>query len=83
MIDELRRKEAHSAELTEKDVFKGVRYLLLKGQESIENDYKAKYRLHRLLEAENLYFKLIQVRINRMNHFFNLDSSVNEYNIES
>ena len=41
MIDELRRKEAQTAELTEKKVFKGVRYLLLKGQESIENDYKA------------------------------------------
>ncbi len=51
MIDELRRKEAHSAELTEKDVFKGVRYLLLKGHESIENDYQAQYRLHRLLEV--------------------------------
>ena len=51
MIDELRRKEAQTAELTEKKVFKGVRYLLLKGQESIENDYKARYRLHRLLEV--------------------------------
>ena len=51
MIDELRRKEAQTAELTEKKVFKGVRYLLLKGQESIENDYKARHRLHRLLEV--------------------------------
>jgi len=51
MIDELRRKEAQTAELTEKNVFKGVRYLLLKGQESIENDYKAQHRLHRLLEV--------------------------------
>ena len=42
MIDELRRKEAQVAELTEKNVFKGVRYLLLKGQEKIENDYRAK-----------------------------------------
>ena len=47
MIDELRRKEAHTPELTEKNVFKGIRYLLLKGQEAIENDYKARYRLHR------------------------------------
>ena len=51
MIDELRRKEAQTAELTEKKIFKGVRYLLLKGQESIENDYKARHRLHRLLEV--------------------------------
>jgi len=51
MIDELRRKEAQVAELTEKNVFKGVRYLLLKGQEKIENDYRAKYRLNRLLEV--------------------------------
>jgi transposase len=50
MIDELRRKEAQSVEKTEKNVFKGVRYLLLKGQEKIENDYKAQYRLNRLLE---------------------------------
>jgi len=51
MIDELRRKEAQVAELTEKNIFKGVRYLLLKGQEKIENNYKAKYRLNRLLEV--------------------------------
>lgn len=50
MIDELRRKEAQTVEKTEKNVFKGVRYLLLKGQEKLENDYKAKYRLNRLLE---------------------------------
>ncbi len=50
MIDELRRKEAQTAEKTEKNVYTGVRYLLLKGQEKIENDYKAKYRLNRLLE---------------------------------
>jgi transposase len=50
MIDELRRKEAQTVEKTDKNVFKGVRYLLLKGQEKIENDYKAKYRLQRLLE---------------------------------
>jgi len=50
MIDELRRKEAQTVEKTEKTVFTGVRYLLLKGQEKIENDYKAKYRLNRLLE---------------------------------
>jgi len=50
MIDKLRRKEAQSVEKTEKNVFKGVRYLLLKGQEKIENDYKAQYRLNRLLE---------------------------------
>ncbi|HUT62835.1 MAG TPA: hypothetical protein VMZ04_02650, partial [Anaerolineae bacterium] len=35
-MQEQRRKEAQTAELTEKHVFKGVRYLLLKGQESIE-----------------------------------------------
>jgi len=49
MIDELRRQEAQTVEKTEKNVFTGVRYLLLKGQEKIENDYKAKYRLNRLL----------------------------------
>ena len=50
MIDELRRKEVQTVEKTEKNVYTGVRYLLLKGQEKIENDYKAKYRLNRLLE---------------------------------
>ena len=44
-------KKAQTAELTEKKVFKGVRYLLLKGQESIENDYKAQHRFHHLLEV--------------------------------
>jgi transposase len=50
MIDELRRKEAQTAALTEKTVFKGIRYLLLKGKETIENNDKAQHRLHRLLE---------------------------------
>ena len=48
MIDELRRKEAQTAEITEKNVFTVVRYLILKGQEKIENDYRAKYRLNRI-----------------------------------
>lgn len=50
MLDELRRTEAQNAEKTEKNVYVGVRYLLLKGEEKIENETKAKAKLNRLLD---------------------------------
>jgi transposase len=50
MLDDLRRREAAAASLSEKGVYKGVRYLLLKGEEKIEDDCAAKAKLDRLLE---------------------------------
>jgi transposase len=50
MLDELRREEASKASLRERrEVYKGVRYLLLKGEEKIEGDVEAKQKLDRLL----------------------------------
>ena len=49
MLDELRKSEARAAAVSEKNVFTGVRYLLLKGQETIQDDVQARQRLHRLL----------------------------------
>ena len=50
MLDDLRRREAAAAGLAQKGVYKGVRYLLLKGREKIDDDYAAKAKLDRLLE---------------------------------
>ena len=50
VLDELRRKEAAAASTEEKDIYKGVRYLLLKGEEKIEGNSDAKARLERLLK---------------------------------
>ena len=52
MFDELRRKEMQTVEKTDRDVYIGVIYLLLKGQEKIEHD-DAKCRLNRLLTINN------------------------------
>ena len=50
MLDELRREEASKASLREKrEVYRGVRYLLLKGGEKIEGNVEAKQKLDRLL----------------------------------
>lgn len=50
MLDVLRRAEAAAAQKEEKYVYKGVRYLLLKGQEKIEDGSSARKRLDHLLE---------------------------------
>jgi len=50
VLDELRRKEAAAASIAEKDIYKGVRYLLLKGEEKIEDGSDAKTRLEQLLK---------------------------------
>jgi transposase len=51
MLDVLRRAEAAAAQKEEKHVYKGVRYLLLKGQEKIEDGSSARKRLDHLLEV--------------------------------
>ena len=48
MLDKVRRGAARDASLTEKEVYKGVRYFLLKGEEKINNDQEAKMKLERL-----------------------------------
>jgi transposase len=50
MLDVLRRTEAAQASNTQKGVYKGVRYLLLKGAEKIQGNSQAQNRLHRLLK---------------------------------
>ena len=50
MLDKLRRLEASAAPKALKDVYKGVRYLLLKGGEKIEEGTKARHKLDQLLE---------------------------------
>jgi len=55
VIDEIRRIESSSAPLIHKNVYKGTRYLLLKGKEKIENNDQAKKHLDKLLSLnENL-----------------------------
>ena len=49
VLDELRRQEAAAAPESHKDVYKGVRYLLLKGSEKIEDGTVARAKLDRLL----------------------------------
>lgn len=49
MLDELRRREAQAAPSGDGAIYKGVRYLLLKGQEKIKDNLQAKARLERLL----------------------------------
>jgi transposase len=49
-LDDLRRMEAASASIADKNIYRGVRYLLLTGKQKIENDSEAKSRLNRLLE---------------------------------
>lgn len=48
MLDEVRRGAARDASLTERDVYVGVRYLLLQGEEKIQNDQEARAKLDRL-----------------------------------
>ena len=48
MLDEVRRGAAHDASLTERDVYVGIRYLLLQGEEKILNDQEAKAKLERV-----------------------------------
>ena len=48
MLDEVRRGAAHDASLTERDVYVGVRYLLLQGEEKIRDDQDARAKLDRL-----------------------------------
>ena len=50
MLDELRRQEVTDAPKDQKAVYKGVRYLLLKGSEKISGGSTAKDRLDRLLD---------------------------------
>ncbi len=49
MLDELRRKEVAAAPKTQQGVYVGVRYLLLKGKEKIEDNATAKAKLDQLL----------------------------------
>jgi len=48
-LDELRRSEAQDASTREQNIYKGVRYLLLKGSEKIQDNDQAQARLERLL----------------------------------
>lgn len=48
MLDELRRREAASAPKPFQKVYVGIRYLLLKGEEKIENNQQAKAKLMKL-----------------------------------
>lgn len=50
LLDELRRGEHARASKTEKAVFKGTRYLLLKGKEKLVDDVQAQAKLNRLLK---------------------------------
>ena len=50
MLDELRRQEVVDAPEDQKAVYKGVRYLLLKGSEKISDGSTARDRLDRLLD---------------------------------
>jgi len=49
LLDELRRQEYARASKTEKTIFKGTRYLLLKGKEKLVDDVQAQAKLNRLL----------------------------------
>lgn len=53
MLEKLRQQEATKAEKKEASVYKGTRYLLLKGQEKIAGDQKATGKLERLLELND------------------------------
>ncbi len=48
MLDEVRRGAARDASRTEHDIYVGVRYLLLQGEEKIRNDQEAQAKLERL-----------------------------------
>ena len=48
MLDEVRRGAARDASLTERDVYVGVRYLLLQGEEKIRSNQEARAKLDRL-----------------------------------
>ena len=47
-LDSIRRAEAAAARIIDKRVYCGVRYLLLRGKEAIENDLEAKKKLQNL-----------------------------------
>jgi transposase len=49
LLDQLRTRECQQAAPEEKRVYRGVRYLLLKGQEKLEGHPRAKARLEELL----------------------------------
>jgi len=55
-LDELRRQEAAAAPARYKQVYTGVRYLLLKGKEQIRDGTSAKEKLNRLLELNQSLF---------------------------
>jgi len=48
MLDEVRRGAARDASLTERNVYVGVRYLLLQGEEKIRDNQEARAKLDRL-----------------------------------
>ena len=48
MLDEVRRGAARDASLTERDVYVGIRYLLLQGEEKIQDNQDARAKLDRL-----------------------------------
>jgi len=73
MLDDLRRKAAAAATVEYKDIYKGVRYLLLKGKEKIENDAEAKMKLNRLLEL-NTPLTTAYVLKEELRHLFDCGS---------
>jgi transposase len=73
MIDELRRREAAAAPMTEKQVYVGVRYLLLKGEEKIKNSTAAKEKLDRLLSL-NRSLNIAYVLKEELRAFWNCQS---------
>jgi len=50
LLDELRREEYARASKTDKAVFKGTRYLLLRGKEKLVDDVQAQAKLNHLLK---------------------------------
>ena len=48
MLDEVRRGAARDASKTEQDVYVGIRYILLQGEEKIQSDQEAKAKLEKV-----------------------------------
>ena len=73
VIDELRRQEAAAASKDDEPVYKGVRYLLLKGGEKIKDGTKARARLERLLSL-NQSLNTAYIMKEELRAFWNCDS---------
>ncbi len=55
-LDELRRQEAEKAPAEQKTVYRGTRYLLLAGNENIQNHEQAQAKLNAVLELNKTLF---------------------------